>query len=110
MESEVATSYSQAGYPVVGEGHQYTHKTFDPIFALPTICAGIRWGRDRGLSIILVILVSWSSTYLEYILKWKNAMVRSFNDTESSPVLRISVKQVLLPVRQGVHKSLSRQP
>jgi hypothetical protein len=26
--------------PTEGGGHQYTHKTFNPIFVLPTRCAG----------------------------------------------------------------------
>ena len=41
MESEVATSCSQAGLPVEGGGYQPTHKTYNPKFALPAKCARI---------------------------------------------------------------------
>ena len=42
METDIATSYIQAGLPVVGQGHQLTHKTSNPKFVLPTRCAGIK--------------------------------------------------------------------
>jgi hypothetical protein len=42
MEPEVATSYSQEGLPVEGQGRQPTHKTSHPKFILPTRCAVIK--------------------------------------------------------------------
>jgi hypothetical protein len=41
IETEVATSYRQAGFPKEG-GHQFTHKTFNPKCAFPIRCAGIK--------------------------------------------------------------------
>ena len=35
-ETEMATSCSQAGFPVEGGGQQRTHKTFHPKMSLPT--------------------------------------------------------------------------
>ena len=36
METEVATSYNQAGLPVERAGHKPTHKTFKPKFVFST--------------------------------------------------------------------------
>ena len=41
-ETEVATSCSQAGFPVEGGGQQPTHKTFHPNMSLPTRYTGIK--------------------------------------------------------------------
>jgi hypothetical protein len=41
-ETEVESSYSQAGLPEEGEGHQTTDKTLDLKFVLPTTCARIK--------------------------------------------------------------------
>ena len=35
-DTEVATSFSQAGLPVKGKRHQSIHKIFNPTFVLPT--------------------------------------------------------------------------
>ena len=42
MEPEVVTSYSQIRLQMEGGGHQFTHKSFDSKFVLPTRCAGIK--------------------------------------------------------------------
>jgi hypothetical protein len=41
IESEMATSWTQAGLLVEGGGHQPIHKNFNPTFLEPTRCAGI---------------------------------------------------------------------
>jgi hypothetical protein len=38
----MAMSCSKAGLQKEEEGHQSTHKTFNPKFVLPTKCAGIK--------------------------------------------------------------------
>jgi hypothetical protein len=42
LETKVATTCSQAGFPKEGEENQSTHKTINPKFVLPTRCAGIK--------------------------------------------------------------------
>ena len=50
METNMVTSCSQVGLPVEGGDYQPTYKTFNPKFALPTRCAGIKMEqRLRGL-------------------------------------------------------------
>ena len=41
-ETEMATSCSQAGFPVERGGHHPTHKTFHPKMSLPTRYTGIK--------------------------------------------------------------------
>lgn len=50
MEPQVATSYSQLGLPVEGEGHQYMHNTFNTKFDLLTIYAEIKLEQIEGLA------------------------------------------------------------
>ena len=42
IETEVATSCSQAELPEEGGGHQSTHKSFNSKSVLPTRCAGLK--------------------------------------------------------------------
>lgn len=50
MEPQVATSYSQLGLPVEGEGHQHMHNTFNTKFDLLTIYAEIKLEQIEGLA------------------------------------------------------------
>jgi hypothetical protein len=42
IKTEVASTCTQARLPEEGEGHQYSHKIFNPKFVLPTRHAGIK--------------------------------------------------------------------